>query len=211
VKPQDFENLLKEIKDYAKTKLVMSIAAGITTDYIEKCLTKARIIRIMPNLPLKVNKGMICICKGKTANEKDLTFAKQLFKSMGEVLILEEKMMDAATAISGSGPGYLYDFCENKNVKDIRKYAREFFIPQLIASARNIGFSSQEAEMLATFTAEGSIFFLEKAKLSPAEAKKQVASKGGTTEAALEILHKGGSLAEAVKAACRRAQELSRR
>jgi pyrroline-5-carboxylate reductase len=65
--------------------------------------------------------------------------------------------------------------------------------------------------MLATFTAEGSIFFLEKAKLSPAEAKKQVASKGGTTEAALEILHKGGSLAEAVKAACRRAQELSRR
>lgn len=209
VKPQDFNNLLEEIKRQAKEKLFISIAAGITTSYIEKYLGKARVIRAMPNMPARIGKGMTCLSKGRFAIEEDLNFTKQLFSRLGQTLILHEEMMDQATAISGSGPGYLYDWSVGRNIEEVKKYAQDIFIPSLTASAKAIGFFPEEANILARVTAEGSIVFLEKSNLSPSELKKQVASKGGTTEAALEVLHKGGSLEEAVKAALSRAKELS--
>jgi len=210
IKPQDFESLLKEIKDKIGDKLVISIAAGITTDFIEKILGKVKVIRVMPNMPAKIGKGMSCLCKGQFAKEEDLVFAKSLFEKLGETLVLNEDMMDAATAISGSGPGYLYDWAEGKNLKDIKRQA-EAFVNNLIFSAKSIGFSQLQAEILSRITTDGSIAYLEKTKLSASEAKKQVVSKGGTTEAALEVLHKGGTLEEAVKAALKRAKELSKK
>ncbi len=209
IKPQDFESLLKEIKNNLKDRLVISIAAGITMEYIQKILGNVKVIRVMPNMPAKIGKGMSCLCKGQFASE-ELGFAKSLFDELGETLILKEDMMDAATAISGSGPGYLYDWAEGKDLKEIKNYAATF-AKTLTASAESIGFSMLQAEILAKITTEGSIAYLEKTKLSPSEAKKQVVSKGGTTEAALEVLHNGGSLEEAVKAALKRAKELSRR
>lgn len=211
VKPQDFETVLTEITHNADGKLIISIAAGITTSYIEKYLPNARIIRTMPNLPLRVRKGMICLCEGRSTNEQDLNFVVSLFSDFGKTLILSEKMMDAATAISGNGPGYLYYLCETEAVVKIEEYAKDYFIPKLIAAARSLGFSAEEARILANTTADGSIEFLRATKLSPQEARKQVASKGGSTEAGLAALQRGVSFTEAVKIACARAQELSRR
>ncbi|MDP2940198.1 MAG: pyrroline-5-carboxylate reductase [Candidatus Omnitrophota bacterium] len=210
VKPQDVEDLLTEIKNFILDKLVVSIAAGITTDYIEKYLGNVRVVRVMPNLPAKIGLGMTCLCKGKLSTNEELNFTKELFSMIGETLILNEDMMDEATAISGSGPGFLYDLSENKGLDEIKKFAEDIFIPSLVSAAVSIGFSLEQAMILAKTTTKGSIILLKKTKLSPLELKKQVASKGGTTEAGLEILHKGGSLEEAVKAALKRSKELAR-
>lgn len=211
LKPQDFDVVLDEIKNFAEGKLIITIAVGITIDYIEKRLGKVRVIRVMPNLPARIGEGMICLCVGKSVSEEEANFAEELFKNLGTTLILNEKMMNAATAISGSGPGYLYDWGENKAIEEIKKYARDIFIPSLTVSAESLGFTPQQAKILVNTTAQGSLSFLEKANLSAAQLKKQVASKGGTTEAGLEVLHKGGSLEEAVKKAFQRAKELSKR
>lgn len=213
IKPQDFDLALNEIRTYSRDKLIISIAAGITTDYIEKRLDRARVIRVMPNLPAKIGKGMICLCPGKSATQEDLNMTKHLFKNLGETLVLKEDMMNAATAISGSGPGYYFDIVEShqddyKNNPD--KLLKDF-ISSLIRAAESIGFSHKEATLLGITTGNASDYLLVKTKLSPAELKKQVVSKGGTTEAALEVLHRTGSLEESVKAALRRAEELSKK
>lgn len=204
VKPQDFDSVLNEIKDNVDGKLIISIAAGITTKYIENRLCKVRVIRVMPNLPAGIGEGMICLSKGKTATEEDLNFIKQLFKVLGKTLILNEDMMNAATAVSGSGPAYVCEYLESGQKK-------ELFFDNFQKAARAIGFNEEDAKLLAETTFTGTLEFLKKTKVSPSQLKKQVASKGGTTEAALEVLHKGGSLEEAVKAAEKRAEGLSRK
>jgi pyrroline-5-carboxylate reductase len=212
VKPQDFDELLKEIKDYVKDKLIISIAAGISTKYIGKQLGGARVIRAMPNLPAKIGRGMICLCRGKSATEDDLAFVLQLFKNLGQVLVIRENMMSFVTAVSGSGPGYFYDFIENQDIDyyNIPDNISKGFEDSLAEAARALAFDAQQAMILANTTTAGSIALLKETGLSPAELKKQVVSKGGTTEAGLNVLHKGGSLAEAVKAAAEKAKELSK-
>lgn len=205
VKPQDSEAILNEIKPKVKDKLVISIAAGITTGFIEKILGVARVIRVMPNLPAKIAEGMSCLTQGKFASQADLDFTEDLFDYLGETLIIDESMMNAATAISGSGPGFFYDFIEGKKLDDNIK---KDFENQLINAAQAISFDEEQAHILAHTTVNGSIALLKLTGLTPLELKKQVTSKGGTTEAGLEILHKGGFLEEAVKAALKRAQEL---
>lgn len=208
VKPQDFAVVLEETKDSAPGKLIISIAAGISTKFIEAYLGKARVIRVMPNLPAKVGAGMICLCKGRYSRQNDLNFAKQLFRKLGRTLILKEGMMDKVTAVSGSGPGFIYD--QGRSLEEIKK-RESYFITSLTKSTTAIGFAYPVARKLAETTTKGSIAYLEKTKLSPAEAKEQVASRGGTTEAGLKVLHKGGSLTAAVKAALKRARELARK
>jgi len=210
VKPQDFDDLLLEIKDYVKDKLVISIAAGITTTYIERYLDKVRIIRVMPNLPVKIGEGVICLCKGRFATNRDLNSVKSLFKSLGEILVIREEMMNKATVISGCGPGYLYDWAEGKSMKEVKNYAKDTFVPHLIEAAKTIGFSLRQAKLLTKKTTKGSIALLEETDLLPEELKRRVASRGGVTEAALEVLRKGKPLTEAVKTALRRAEDLSK-
>lgn len=213
VKPQDFDSLLDEIKNGIKGKLVISIAAGITTGYIEKRLGQVRVIRVMPNMPARIGKGMSCLCKGSLARRVDLNFARHLFNCLGKTLVLHEEMMDAATAISGSGPGYFYDFIEShpqiyKNNPD--RVLKEF-IASLELAAKSLGFSHKEAMLLAKTTGTASKYLLVKTKLAPGELKRQVASRGGTTEAGIGVLRRGGSLEEAVKAALKRAKELTKK
>lgn len=210
IKPQDFKAVFDEIKSSVDNKLVISIAAGITTSYIEKRLAKARVIRAMPNLALRVGLGMTCLCRGRSSIEQDLVFAQELFNRLGQTIILDESMIDAATAISGSGPGYFYYYAEDKNMEEIKNYAKDIFIPSLTSAAIKIGFTQEQAALLAEVTVRGSITFIEKTKILPSEAKKQVASKGGTTEAGLEALYRGGTLEDAVEAAFARSKELSR-
>lgn len=210
IKPQDFASVLNEIKNQTKDQLIISIAAGITTQYIERFLDKVKVIRAMPNMPAKIGKGMTVICKGSSATEEDLGFAQQLFDYLGKTLILDEQMMAAATAISGSGPGYFFDLVQSKKLDEIKGFAKKIFIPALSKAAESLGFTPAEARLLSETTAIGSIILLEKTSATPLELKNQVASKGGTTEAGLEILHNGGSLEDAVKAAQERAKQLSR-
>lgn len=215
VKPQDFCALLNEIKPLIKDQLLISIAAGISTSFIEDILGIVRVIRAMPNMPAKIGQGITCLSRGRFASEQDFDFSENIFVYLGETIRIEECLMNAATAISGSGPGYFYDLLESENIdasnaNEVKEFARREFIPRLKQAAKAIGFKEEDADILAVSSGNGSFALLTKTKLSPVELKKQIASKGGTTEAALEVLHKGGSLEEAVKAALKRAEELSK-
>jgi pyrroline-5-carboxylate reductase len=211
VKPQDFEGLLKEIKDYAKDKLIISIAAGITTSYIETRLNKARVVRVMPNLPARIGKGVSCLCKGRFSKENDIKLALRLFKLIGEVLVLSENMMDAATAISGSGPGFWSQAVENRPKREWKEYSKKTLIPEFSSAAISVGFNAKQARFLAEKTVWASFDTVNAWHIKPEEFKKLVASKGGTTEAGLKKLKRGGTLLDAVRAAIQRAKRLSLR
>jgi len=213
VKPQDFKELLEQIKPAASAdKLFISIAAGITTSFIEQNLGVVRAVRAMPNLAAKVGAGMTGICKGKFATEEDLDLAEELFDYAGETLRVKEELIDAVTAVSGTGPAYVANFLNNNslsagNVPDKKKAE---FLALFEEAASAVGFDPESARLLITVTFVGALEFLERTKISPEELIKQVSSKGGTTEAAFKVLNQGGSLKEAVLAARKRSQELSK-
>lgn len=219
VKPQDFSSVLDDLKGDVGEKLIISIAAGVPTSYIENYLGNVRVVRVMPNMPARIAKAMTCLCKGAHAKEEDLSFAKELFDTLGETLVINEDMMDAATAISGSGPGYYYDKIENEHITgDDRGVVERFnevnrsFIKELSECATNLGFDTTQAIQLAQATTNGSYALLKASNLSPGELKKQITSEGGTTAAGLEELHKKeGTLEKATKAARDRAKELSKK
>ena len=214
VKPQDFDVVLRQIKDYMRGKLVISIAAGITTAYIKKILGAVRVVRAMPNIFIKIGKGMICLCRGENATQRDINFTRSLFRNLGATKILNENMMDAVTAVSGSGPGFCYDIIESRKINlenEIKAFIYKEFIPLLTEAAESVGFTHKEGKYLAMHTGPSCLAFLEETGQMPAEAKKQITSKKGTTEAGLEALHRRGSLIDAVKAALIRAKELSRK
>lgn len=210
VKPQDFTDLFKEIKILPRLtdKLFISIAAGITTRYIEENLCVARVVRVMPNMGIRVGSGISCLCPGSYASVEDFDLAQDIFEYAGETVKVGEEKMNAVTALSGSGPGFFYYLVQNKPTEEIRKLAGDFAVSLKIA-AQELGFDEQTAGLLAKATAIGSAAYLEKTHITAMQALKQVASKGGTTEAGLEVLKKGAGLTEAVKAALKRAQELS--
>ena len=212
VKPQDFDSLLNEIKDSIKNKLVISIVAGIPTGHIENILNGSRVVRVMPNIGAKIGHSVTCLCKGRLATKEDMVFTKALFKNIGKVQDLEEKNMDAATAISGSGPGYYFYLVDSRADEyklNLGKFQKDFIF-SLVKGVEGEGFDSKKAKFLAHWTVVYSELLLKQTGLSAEELRKQVTSKGGTTEAALEVLRNNGTLAEAVKAAVRRAKELSK-
>jgi pyrroline-5-carboxylate reductase len=212
VKPQDFEEVLLEIKKYNQLHLIISIAAGISTLFIESKLGKRAIIRAMPNLPAKVGEGMTCIARGKYTTEIDLSFVQGMFNRLGHTLVIDEKLMDAATAVSGSGPGFLYELLINLPRADWDKFIREQFIPKLSNAGQQSGFSPEQAQLLAETTAMGSMSLLHEVKVPPAILKVRIASKGGTTEAGLLVLQgKIENLELAVRVALRRSEELSKK
>ena len=199
VKPQDIDEVLGEIASVITTKqLVISIAAGVTTKKIEKVfLSKIPVIRVMPNTPALVGKGMSVLCSGRHAKTTHIRIANRIFSGMGKVIVIQEEMlMDAVTAISGSGPAYIY-----------------LFIESLIESATKLGLSKTIAEELVLQTLKGAVELLEKTGKTPEELRKQVTSRGGTTEAALKVFQKRRFqevIHTAVKSACRRSKELSK-
>ncbi len=213
VKPQDYDLLLNEIKIIIKKKLIISIAAGITTGYIEKALGEVKVVRVMPNIAVKIAEGETSICKGRYAQEEDLLFTKKLFKIMGKVWELEEDKIDSATAISGSGPAYiLYDMEINKlDPLSIPIKFEEAWINSLNEAALKVGIDSKIALELATSTTVSTIRLAKQTGNSPAQLRKMITSAGGTTEAALKVITNGGSWPDAALAAKKRAQELSKK
>ncbi len=209
VKPQDFKLLLSEIKVGVSGKLVISIAAGLSISYIENILENVRVVRVMPNLPVRIGKGVSWLSKGKLSDDVDFKFVLRLFGLLGVALILDESMMDKATAFSGSGPGFWAYAMEGKSRSEWKKYTKDVFIPELSRAAVSIGFGERQARVVADKTCRGSLSTVIAWNIDPAELQKQVASKGGTTEAGLAVLQSGGSLALALAAAVKRAGELS--
>ena len=212
LKPQDLPPVLPQISALTAAKLVISIAAGVPTAYLEKNLAGARIVRVMPNLAVTIDKGMSCLCRAKGAGDTDMESALELFRRTGQTLVITEGLMDAATAVSGSGPGFFYDFLKRRfpDGARIEHQAVDEFRARLKEAAQSIGFEGPDAGFLSENTVDGALaFFLCQHGVSLDELIKRVASKGGTTSAGLKVLEAGGSLKNAVLAALNRARELS--
>jgi pyrroline-5-carboxylate reductase len=213
VKPQDFDGLLKEIRNCLKGKLIVTIAAGITTGHIEKIMGNTRVVRAMPNLAAKIGESVTCISKGSFASEEDLSFVQELFYYLGSVRVIDETMMNAATAIASSGLGYIFDFLAVNSIdpQNVPEHQKHDIMKRLEGAAEAVGFSREDAAFLAAATTNSSLNLIKKLKIPAAELRDKVASKGGVTEAALEVIHKGGTWQEAVLAGVRRAEQLTRR
>jgi len=170
VKPQDMVSVLNEIKPWAKGKLIISIAAGVKTASIEKILGKVSVIRVMPNMPAMVGSGISAVSRGRFAKAGDLKTASGIFSCLGEVVEVKEKMMGAVTAVSGSGPAYYF-----------------LFTRLLEKAAEASGLKKDLAMKLAKATFIGAAEVSRQKNLSMEQFIKKVASKGGTTEAALKV------------------------
>ncbi len=213
VKPQDFQALLDEIKSRVKEKLIVSIAAGISTGYIEKILGQVKVIRVMPNIGAKIGKAESFLCKGRYSLQQDLEFARDLFNHIGKTWVIKEEMMDAATAISGSGLAYIYYDMEINGIKpsDITEEIKQEYIDKLTKAAEDVGFDKDIALEMAVSTTGTSADLVLQPGMSATILRNMVTSKGGTTEAALKVLsEKKGSWSGAALAAKKRAGELSK-
>jgi len=198
VKPIRVENVLTEVKkDLNSKKVLVSIAAGVSTSKIESILSglKIPVIRVMPNLPVKVKSGIVAYSPGKYAKEKG-KIVENLFSSVGEVFKINENKMNAITAISGSGPGYIFYLAEIIGKICIQK-----------------GFSGKISRVISTNLIYGSGKMLIESCEDPETLKKMVSSPGGTTLVGLRIFEKKKFRAifkEVVDAAEKRSRELSK-
>lgn len=196
VKPQHIIKVLKEIAPYVGSKLVISIAAGVKIVSIEKVLRKSRVLRVMPNMPAIVGQGISAIARGRLAKKKDVDIAKRIFSSVGDVVGVKESSMDAVTALSGSGPAYYF-----------------LFTDILERAGRSLGLKKDLARQLAMATFIGASVSASATKISMQDFVKKVASKGGTTEAALRVFKQKGLdriVKKALRAAYVRSCSLSR-
>ncbi len=199
VKPGDIFEVLNSIKKSFRPAFncLISIAAGVPVGFIEQVIDgKPPVIRIMPNTPALVNKCMAAISKGKYAGDDDMRFAVEVMESLGECVIVDEKLQNVITAISGSGPAYFSLFCKF-----------------LIRAAEKRGIDSETAGKLVINTLAGSGELLKSFNLDTDLLIKMVASPGGTTEAALKSFnenHLDAIVDQAVDAADKRAQEIQK-
>jgi len=197
VKPQNIVEVLQDIKSVITNQLIISIAAGITTRYIENTIGgSVRVVRVMPNMAAQVKSGISAVCKGRFARKKDILITEQLFKKLGKVVRVKENHIDAFTAIAGSGPAYFF-----------------YFIEALADSGKRLGFSEKFLVDFVKEVAKGSIKLLEETGLSAKELREKITSKGGTTEAALKVFKQekfNSIVRKAAIAATKRAKELSK-
>jgi pyrroline-5-carboxylate reductase len=197
VKPQVFPQIVPLLApSLSRTpRLVISILAGVTTRTLAESFPGARIVRAMPNLPAKLSKGCSALCAGPRATPEDLLIARQVFESLGHVHDLPEELMDAFTAVAGSGPAYLFFLAEA-----MEQAAVAADIPTSLARA------------IVRQVIAGSAALLESDPRTPADLRAAVTSRGGTTAAAIDELTRAGVLAafvRAILAARDRAHELS--
>lgn len=209
VKPQGMRPLLESIRDLglhrtAERKQVITIAAGLPLSFYEAILydglTEAEaarlpLLRVMPNTPALVLAGMSGLCGNAHATAADLELAETLLSAMGEVLRVTEAQMDGVTAVSGSGPAYIF-----------------YVVEAMVNAARELGFHPGEAKRLALATLNGATKLLLSSGEEPEILRRKVTSPGGTTEAAItemETRHVADGIRHGMLAAARRSRELS--
>lgn len=198
VKPQDFSAVAQELRPVLKSEqVVLSIMAGIPIQRIQEELDHQAVVRAMPNTPAMIGMGIT----GYTASE-GISFAKllkieNLINATGRSVYLEEEsQLDAVTALSGSGPAYFY-----------------YVVKQMVEAGKQMGFDEGTAKLLVKQTMLGAYHLIHNAELSLDELIQAVASKGGTTEAALSTFQNTGvdiGLKSGILAAEKRAKELSK-
>ncbi len=196
IKPQIVVEVLEEVAGvYSDDKLIISILAGVKTASIEKFFQGApRVVRVMPNTPALVGEAASAICRGQYASQEDLAVVRQLFESIGVVQLIDERQMDAATGLSGSGPAYIYTVVEALADGGVREGLR-----------RDI------AHALAVQTVVGAALMVRETDEHPAILRDQVCSPGGTAIAGVSTLEKNGlrtTLMEAVSTSAARSREL---
>jgi pyrroline-5-carboxylate reductase len=198
VKPQVIDVVLSKIAPIAdKSKLVVSIAAGVTLDRIEKMLNAGpRVVRVMPNTPALVLAGAAGVAGGSKATESDMALVRKIFGAVGRAVVVEEKLMDAVTGLSGSGPAYVF-----------------MIIDALSDAGVKAGLPRPLALELAAQTVYGSARMVLETGEHPAKLRDMVTSPGGTTIEGLHALEKGrlrATLMNAVEAATARSKELGK-
>lgn len=197
VKPQDMGALVDEMAPLIPdTTLIVTIAAGKRTSFIEERVKPGTsVIRVMPNTPTLVGKGMAAISSGTHATEEDVDFVTNFLAACGEVIVLAEELQDAVTAVSGSGPAYFF-----------------YFVEEMVKAAIALGLSEFEASKLTIQTISGAAAMLNESGKSPTTLRENVTSPKGTTAAALASFtdaKTGEIIAAAMKAARDRSQELA--
>jgi pyrroline-5-carboxylate reductase len=200
VKPQVFSAIAQELADIIlvtdNSPLVISILAGVSLHQLEAAFPELPVIRAMPNTPATVGAGMTAMCLGAYTYPPHQQLAQQIFSAVGEVVEVNESLMDAVTGLSGSGPAYV-----------------AILVEALADGGVAAGLPRSIANQLALQTVLGTTKLLQESKMHPAELKDRVTSPGGTTIAGVAKLEQAGfrsALIEAVKAAAWRSQELGK-
>jgi pyrroline-5-carboxylate reductase len=199
VKPQLMPQIAPAWRNAARDALVISVAAGTMISSLNVWLdSPTALVRAMPNLPASIGKGISAACATPSTSGAQRKLAETLLRAVGDFVWLEnEQQIDAVTAVSGSGPAYVF-----------------YLVEALAAAARDVGLPADVAEQLARRTIEGAGALLEQSPSAPGKLRESVTSPGGTTEAALRVLMGSEGLrklmTEAVQAATRRAGELAK-
>lgn len=198
VKPFHAEGLFRDMKSMInKDQVFVSLMAGVTINTIQEGLGVKKVIRTMPNLPAKVGKGVTSYTESKEVSRLELLMIRNLLDTTGASIHVEnEQYIDASTGISGSGPAYIF-----------------YFMQSMMEAALKMGFSAHDSRVLVTQTFEGAVKIFNESDLSPETWMDRVASKGGTTRAALDSMEDNNVkelIKEAAYAAFNRATELGK-
>lgn len=196
VKPADAQTALGQIREGAAGKLVISLMAAITLKSLEKSLPGARIVRAMPNIAALIGEAVTAYAPGMLATDDDITLVEGLLSAFGESIRVQESMMDAVTALSGSGPAYI-----------------ALLIEAMVSAGLKVGLPRDTAFQLATKTLTGTAGLLRKHMMHPAELRDTVTTPAGTTIAGIYELEKGSvrtAMMNAVEAAAIAARKISR-
>jgi len=196
VKPQNMDEVTAEISDIiSPDKIVVSIAAGITLSYLLSRLKTSKIIRVMPNTPALIQEGMSVMSMCECIHDKEIGLIRDIFMSVGLLIVLPEKYMNAVTALSGSGPAFI-----------------ALFVEAMIEGGVKMGLDKHTATELAVQTLLGTAKLLD-AGMSPEKLREMVTSPKGTTAAGLNVFEEKGFIdivKDALQAATERAKELGR-
>jgi pyrroline-5-carboxylate reductase len=197
VKPYAILDLLAQIRDALEPgAIVVSLAVGIPIPPMERVLRPGAIVlRAMPNTPVGIGMGMTGVAPGSAADAAAIAAVEAIFRTVGEVLVVEDRRIDPLSAMSGSGPAYVYQLIEH-----------------FVAATIGLGFSEDDATAVVEQTFRGALALLEQSGEPPAELRRKVTSPNGTTAAALAVFAErdlGGIVAAALDGAIARALELA--
>lgn len=198
VKPYHCEALFEKMKTQVNSgQIIISLMAGVTIDYIQDALGIKKVVRTMPNLPAKVGKGVTSFTESKEVSRVELLMVRNLLDTTGvSIHVDNEQFIDKSTGISGSGPAYVF-----------------YFMQSMMEAAKKMGFSNNDAKVLVSTTFEGAVELFNQSDLTPTSWMDRVASKGGTTRAALDSMDDNNVeelIKEAAYAAFDRAVELGK-
>ena len=195
VKPQVFRQAALPTRGFTTQALHLSVAAGIRCESIARWVGSRRIVRCMPNTPALIGHGMTGLYADASVQAPDRQLAEQVIATTGQSLwVAREEQLDAVTALSGSGPAYVF-----------------FFLEAMTEAGRQMGLTAQEAHQLAVATFQGASALAASATEPPEVLRERVTSKGGTTHAAISAMEASGmkpAFIAAMQAACHRAAEL---